>query len=122
MSPIKPLLATFTAGALAVALFTGCSANKVSIIGEKRVEIIKHKSITDGKFLKLVAELKNDDSDETEGFVYRVKWFDDNGILKDTTSWKPIVIHKNQRVQIVEMSNLTDVTSYEIEVSVPEKL
>lgn len=118
MLPTKKVLI-----ALAASVFLmGCSSKEVSIIGDKRVDIVQHKSIKEGKFLKVIADLENDDFDEVEGFVYRIEWFDENGVLKDTTGWKPIVIHKNQKVQIVEMSNLPEVTTYKLVVSVPEKL
>ena len=57
-----------------------------------------------------------------EGFVYRIEWFDKFEVLKETTAWKPITIYKNQRVQIVEMSTMPDVTTYKIIISVPEKI
>ncbi len=102
-------------------LNSGCSSKNISIIGEKRVDIIMHKSVQEGNFLKIVAELENDDNDETEGFVYQVEWYDKNGIILDTTPWKPITIHKNQKVQVVELSTRTDVVDYKIIVSVPNK-
>ena len=115
----KPVIAVFIAGTILL-LATGC-ASKVDIIGDKRVEINQHKSFQEGNFLKVMAELQNDDDDETEGFVYQVEWYDKNGIIKDTTPWKPITIHKNQKVQIVEMSSVPDVVDYKIIVSVPDK-
>ncbi|MDD3769419.1 DUF1425 domain-containing protein [Sulfuricurvum sp. IAE1] len=118
--PITKTVLRLCAAAAALALIAGC-ASKVDIIGEERVEINKHKSFQEGAFLKVMAELENDDNDETEGFVYQIEWYDKNGILKDSTPWKPITIHKNQKVQIVEMTNVPDVVDYKIIVSVPEK-
>ncbi len=118
MLPTKKVLIALSASLILM----GCSSKEINIIGDKRVDIIQHKSIKEGNFLKVIADLENDDFDEVEGFVYRIEWFDANGILKDTTAWKPIVIHKNQKVQIVEMSNIPEVTTYKIVVSVPEKL
>jgi len=71
--------------------------------------------------LKVVAELENDDFDEVEGFVYQIEWYDMNGILIESTAWKPITIHKNQKVQIVETSGIPNVSNYKIIVSVPNK-
>lgn len=118
--PITKSLTPLYAAGILLVLMSGC-ASKVDIIGEERVEINHHKSFQEGAFLKVVAELENDDNDETEGFVYQIEWYDKNGIIKDTTPWKPITIHKNQKVQIVEMSSIPDVVDYKIIVSVPEK-
>jgi len=118
----KSFIITFTATALVVAFFTGCASKDVTIIGDKRVDIIDHRTFKEGNFIKAVIDLENKDYDNVEGFVYRLEWFDKDGILKETTAWKPIVIHKNQKIQIVEMSNLPDVTTYKILVSIPEKL
>ncbi len=121
MLPIKaPLFALCTVALLAIS-FSGCSSKNVSIIGEKRIDIVEHRSIQEGSLLKVIAELENDDFDEVEGFVYQVEWYDKNGILIEATSWKPITIHKNQKVQIVETSGIPAVSNYKIIVSVPEK-
>jgi len=118
----KNFIITLAATTLLVAFFTGCASKDVTIIGDKRVDIIDHRTFKEGNFIKAVIDLENNDYDNIEGFVYRIEWFDKDGILKETTAWKPIVIHKNQKIQIVEMSNLPDVTTYKIVVSVPEKL
>ena len=121
MSPTKNVLISLSLSTLLVAFFSGCSSKNINIIGEKRVEIIKHKSIQEGSFLKIMAELENSDNDETEGFVYQIEWYDKNGLIKDTTPWKAVTIHKNQKVQIVEMTNIPDIVDYNIIVSVPNK-
>ena len=121
MSLTKNLLITAGISTLMLAFCTGCSSKNIHIIGEKRVEITKHKSIHEGNFLKIMAELENDDYDETEGFVYQIEWYDKNGLIKDTTPWKAVTIHKNQKVQIVEMTNIPDIVDYKIIVSVPNK-
>ncbi|MDP2850764.1 MAG: DUF1425 domain-containing protein [Sulfuricurvum sp.] len=117
MSPTKTALLSLS---LALA-FSGCASKNVTIIGEKRVDIVMHKSFQEGSLLKVVAELENDDFDEVEGFVYQIEWYDMNGILIESTAWKPITIHKNQKVQIVETSGIPNVSTYKIIVSVPNK-
>jgi len=121
MLPIKTPLITLLSVALLAISFSGCSSKNVSIIGEKRIDIVEHRSIQEGSILKVIAELENDDFDEVEGFVYQVEWFDKNGVLIESTAWKPITIHKNQKVQIVETSGIPNVSNYKIVVSVPEK-
>lgn len=121
MLPIKAPLLSVCAIALTLIAFSGCSSKNVSIIGEKRIDIVEHRSIQEGSILKVIAELENDDFDEVEGFVYQVEWFDKNGVLIEATAWKPITIHKNQKVQIVETSGIPNVSNYKIVVSVPEK-
>lgn len=121
MSPTKNILIALAFSTLSLSFFSGCSSKNINIIGEKRVEITKHKSVQEGNFLKIMAELENDDNDETEGFVYQIEWYDKNGFIKETTGWKAITIHKNQKVQIVEMTNIPDIVDYKIIVSVPNK-
>jgi uncharacterized protein YcfL len=118
----KNFIMALSASALLLGLLSGCASKGIDIIGDKRVTVIDHKSFKEGQFLKVIANLENDDNDEVEGFVYRVEWLDDKGILKDTTSWKPVVIHKNQKMQVVEMTNLPEITNYKVVISVPEKL
>lgn len=121
MSLTKNVLISLSLSIFLAGFYSGCSSKNINIIGEKRVEITKHKSIQEGNFLKIMAELENDDYDETEGFVYQIEWYDKNGIIKETTPWKPITIHKNQKVQVVEMTNIPDIVDYKIIVSVPNK-
>jgi len=121
MSLTKNILISLGISTLAVVFIPGCSSKNINIIGEKRVEITKHKSVQEGNFLKIMAELENDDMDETEGFVYQIEWYDKNGFIKDTTPWKAITIHKNQKVQVIEMTNIPDIVDYKIIVSVPNK-
>lgn len=117
----KNTAVTVALSILFITFFCACSSKNITVIGEKRVEIIQHKSIQEGNFLKIMAELQNDDHDETEGFVYQIQWYDKNGFIKDTTPWKAITIHKNQTVQVTEMTNIPDIVDYKIIVSVPNK-
>lgn len=121
MSPTKNILISLGLSTLLLGLLSGCTSKNINIIGEKRVEILKHKSLQEGTFLKIMADLENADDDETEGFVYQIEWIDKNGLIKDTTPWKAVTIHKNQKVQIVEMTNVPDIVDYNIIVSVPNK-
>lgn len=121
MSLTKNRLLSLGTSVLVVALLTGCAPKNINIIGEKRVEITKYKSVQEGNFLKIMAELENTDNDNTEGFVYQIEWYDKNGFIKDTTPWKAITIHKNQKVQVIEMTNIPDIVDYKIIVSVPNK-
>lgn len=117
----KTALLSFCTSAFMLIGFSGCSSKNISIIGEKRVDIVMEKSIQEGSLLKVIAELENDDFDEVEGFVYQIEWYDKNGVLIESTAWKPITLHKNQKVQIVETSGIPNVSNYKIIVSVPEK-
>jgi len=121
MSLTKNIIFTLGIGTLLLAFFARCSSKNINIIGEKRVAITKHKSVQEGSFMKIMAELENDDNDETEGFVYQIEWYDKNGFIKEATAWKAITIHKNQKVQVVEMTNIPDIVDYKIIVSVPNK-
>lgn len=117
----KTSLLSLCMGTFLLMFMSGCSSKNVTVIGEKRVDIVMEKSIQEGSVLKVIAELENDDFDKVEGFVYQIEWYDKNGVLIESTAWKPITIHKNQKVQIVETSGIPNVSNYKIIVSVPEK-
>ncbi|DAB37852.1 MAG TPA: hypothetical protein CFH83_09020, partial [Sulfuricurvum kujiense] len=79
MSPTKTAFFSLSLALLTGIVFSGCASKNITIIGEKRVDIVMHKSIQEGSLLKVVAELENDDFDEVEGFVYQIEWYDMNG-------------------------------------------
>ncbi|MDQ1297888.1 MAG: hypothetical protein QG558_426 [Campylobacterota bacterium] len=117
----KSIIVSLGISTLLLAFSTGCTPKNINIIGKNRVEITKHKGVQEGNFMKIMAELENDDNDETEGFVYQIEWYDKNGFIKDETPWKAITIHKNQKIQVIEMTNIPDIVDYKIIVSVPNK-
>ena len=79
------------------------------------------KTIKEGEFLKLMVEFVNADNGSNEDFVYQIEWYDDNGILKETTSWKHKRVVGNQKLKIVEMSTVMNIVDYKIIISTKNK-
>ena len=68
MYRIKNFIIPLISIAVLVGFITGCSSKQVSIIGDERVEVIEHRTINEGNFIKAVVDLENEDDDECRGF------------------------------------------------------
>ena len=95
--------------------------NKVSFVDDMDVLVSNIKTIKEGEFLKLMVEFVNADNGSNEDFVYQIEWYDDNGILKETTSWKYKRVVGNQKLKIVEMSTVMNIVDYKIIISTKNK-
>jgi hypothetical protein len=78
----KNFIISLTSAVIFVGFLTGCSSKQISIIGDERVEVIEHRTIQEGNFIKAVIDLENEDDDNVEGFIYR-RVVDKYGVLKD---------------------------------------
>jgi uncharacterized protein YcfL len=47
---------------------------------------------------------------------YRIYWFDENGTGLRSSSWRPIVVHGKQEVQLQSMSETTQATGFKVYV------
>jgi uncharacterized protein YcfL len=121
MLTIKKSLLAVAATALLAGTFLGCSIPTPNYIGKKTVRVDNQKKVQEGQFLKVIFEFVNENNSNTEGMVYQVEWLDANGVLKDSTPWKPLTITKQQRITVVEMTTLPDIKDYRIQVSTPNK-
>ena len=127
-------------GLLIVLLFTACtnqntqmdrwdlyyknksySNDKVSFVDDMDVLVSDIKPIRQGNFLKIMIEFINKDNGENEDFVYQIEWYDKDGILKETTSWKIARVNGNQKLKITEMSTVRDIVDYKIIISTKNK-
>jgi uncharacterized protein YcfL len=75
------------------------------------------KTIKQGEFLKVMVEFINADNGENRDFVYQIEWYDRDGMLKDSTSWRPNRVIGNQKLKITEMATFPSVTDYKIIIS-----
>ena len=75
------------------------------------------RTIKEGDFLKIMVEFINADDGENEDFVYQIEWYDENGMLKETTSWKPKRVIGNQKLKIIEMTTVPNIVDYKIIIS-----
>lgn len=91
--------------------------NKVSFVDDMDVLVSSIRTIKEGDFLKIMVEFINADDGENEDFVYQIEWYDENGMLKETTSWKPKRVIGNQKLKIIEMTTVPNVVDYKIIIS-----
>ena len=93
------------------------SNDKVSFIDDMDVLVSDIRVIKQGNFLKIMLEFINEDNGANEDFVYQIEWYDKNGMLKDTTSWRPGRVIGNQKLKVIEMATLPTITDYKIIIS-----
>lgn len=95
--------------------------NKVSFVDDMDVLVSHIRPIQEGDFLKIMVEFINADNGANEDFVYQIEWYDNNGILRETTSWKPKRVIGNQKLKIVEMTTVPNIVDYKIIISTKNK-
>lgn len=93
------------------------NVDKVSFIDDMDVLVSDIKVIKQGNFLKIMVEFMNEDNGTNRDFVYQIEWYDKDGMLKDTTSWKQNRVIGNQKIKVVEMATIPSVTDYKIIIS-----
>lgn len=95
-------------------------SDKVSFVDDMDVLVSDIKTVNENGFLKVMVEFINADNGENKHFVYKVEWYDKNGMPKDSTSWRPVNVIGNQKIKVVEMATMPDITDYKIVISVKE--
>jgi hypothetical protein len=95
-------------------------SDKVSFVDDMDVLVSDLKTVKENGFLKVMVEFINADSGDNRHFVYKIEWYDKNGIPKDSTSWRPVNVVGNQKIKVVEMASLPDVTDYKVVIAVKE--
>ena len=93
------------------------SNDNVSFIDDMDVLVSDIRVIKQGNFLKIMVEFIIEDNGANEDFVYQIEWYDKNGMLKDTTSWRPGRVIGNQKLKVIEMATLPTITDYKIIIS-----
>ncbi len=93
------------------------NTDKVSFVDDMDVIVSDIKTIKQGEFLKVMVEFINADNGESRDFVYQIEWYDRDGMLKDSTSWRPNRVIGNQKLKITEMATFPSVTDYKIIIS-----
>jgi uncharacterized protein YcfL len=93
------------------------NTNKVSFVDDMDVLVSDIKTIRQGNFLKVMVEFINEDNGDDVDFVYQIEWYDQDGMLKDSTSWRQARVIGNQKLKVSEMATLPSVTDYKIIIS-----
>ena len=92
--------------------------DKVSFVDNMDVLVSDIKAFKENNFLKVMIEFMNADNGENRHFVYQIEWYDQYGIVKDTTSWKPQQVIGNQKIKVLEMATLPSIVDYKIIISI----
>lgn len=93
------------------------SVDKVSFVDDMDVLVTSIKPIYQGSFLKIMAEFINKENAKNNEFVYQIEWYDNDGMLKEATSWKAARIIGNQKLKIIEMATVQDIVDYKIVIA-----
>lgn len=94
--------------------------DKVSFVDNMDVLVSDIKTVKENGFLKVMVEFMNESSGENKRFVYKIEWYDKNGMIKDSTSWRPANVVGNQKIKVVEMATLPEITDYKIIIAIKE--
>ena len=94
--------------------------DKVSFVDDMDVLISSIKTFQENNLLKVMIEFMNADDGKSRHFVYKIEWYDQYGMIRDTTSWRPKQVIGNQKVKVVESATLPNVVDYKIVISTKE--
>ncbi len=91
--------------------------SKVSFVDDMDVLVSDLRAFKETNYLKVMIEFMNADDGANREFVYQIEWYDQNGIPKETTSWRPQRVVGNQKVKVVEMATLPSIVDYKVIIS-----
>jgi len=91
--------------------------SKVSFVDDMDVLVSDLRAFKESNYLKVMIEFMNADDGANREFVYQIEWYDQNGIPKETTSWRPQRVVGNQKIKVVEMATLPSIVDYKVIIS-----
>ena len=120
--------------AITAAILGGCAANqneqmqrdavlernkefkndKISFVDDMDVLVSDIKSAKENGLLKIMVEFMNADMAKKRDFVYQIEWYDQNGMLKESTSWRAAQVIGNQKIKVIEMATIPSVVDYKL--------
>ncbi|MDR2825698.1 MAG: DUF1425 domain-containing protein [Deltaproteobacteria bacterium] len=103
--------------ALSLYLLGACSPVSVEYTDNKDVYVDTKIYKQEGAFLIVYATLRNNDSDDVNNSVYRVEWYNDDGLLLEKTSWRPAQVKGGAAVHVRERSTIPGATKANIVLS-----
>ncbi|MDR2161859.1 MAG: YcfL family protein [Desulfovibrio sp.] len=110
-------ISLFSLIVLCVLLLAGCGRSTHIYADNKDVEVDSITHIQDGEFLVVSAVLVSSDNDDATHSVYRMLWFDADGLLLEQTSWRPVVVKGGAPVHIRERSTIPGAAEYTLLIS-----
>ena len=88
--------------------------DKISFVDDMDVLISDIKSVKENGLLKIMVEFMNADMAKKRDFVYQIEWYDQNGMLRESTSWRAAQVIGNQKIKIIEMATIPSVVDYKL--------
>lgn len=96
------------------------SVDKVSFVDDMDVLVSDLRAFQENNFLKVMIEFMNADDGKSRHFVYKIEWYDQYGMIRDSTSWRAKQVVGNQKIKVVESSTLPNVVDYKVIISTKE--
>jgi uncharacterized protein YcfL len=112
MSHIRVFLVLLCFGLL---VSCGTSTHEYLDNEDVRIESISH--VEDGAFLVVSAVLVNDDEDDIQHSVYRMLWFNGDGVLLEQSAWRPIITKGKAPMHVRERSTIPGAKEYTLIIS-----
>ena len=88
--------------------------DKISFVDDMDVLVSDIKSVKENGLLKIMVEFMNADMAKKRDFVYQIEWYDQNGMLKESTSWRAAQVIGNQKIKVIEMATIPSVVDYKL--------
>ena len=110
-------ISLFALAAVCFLALAGCGRSTHIYTDTKDVKVDSITHVADGDFLVISAVLVNDDDDEIQHSVYRVLWFDKDGVMIEQTAWRPVIVKGGAPVYIKERSTVPGATEYTVLIS-----
>lgn len=101
---------------LVLAVFiTSCGSKEYEYAGNKdvKIESISKREMEDG-FYEISIAFRNKSKSDLNYPKYRVHWFDQDGIMVEQTSWRPLRMKGGGSVYVRERSTKPDVKSFKV--------
>lgn len=110
-------ISILAAVAFSFLLLAGCGKSTYEYTDSKDVKIDAINHVEDGDFLIVTAVLENKSSSAINHSVYRMLWFDTNGVLIEQSSWRPVIVKGGAQVYIKERSTVPGAMEYKLLLS-----
>ena len=98
-------------------LLAGCGRATHQYTDTKDVKIDTISHVEDGDFLVVTAVLVNKSSGAVQHSVYRMLWFDKDGVMIEQSSWRSVVVKGGAPVYIKERSTVPGAKEYTLLIS-----
>ena len=98
-------------------LLVSCGRSTHEYLDNEDVRVESTQKEEDGDFLVVTAKLVNDDDDAVQYSVYRVLWFDEDGVLLEQSSWRPVTVKGKTPVFVKERSTVPGAAEFTILIS-----